>query len=209
MRRIAAMSAVVLAVAATCILHAQESNPFAPIVKDSFGQPTSPRPSPNPLGETTRIESIDVQQRLSALADDLGKEMNSAINEEVLSVEQARQLVKELEVVFAVKRARLDLKRVAARLGKVSAEGVPGSEELQQIRRQLQEWERGVGLGAEHNQPAQFWSDSDKPQDAYDAIRRLKDRQTRLKEHTDPVAPEPIDEAPASPIPAELRPPVD
>ena len=136
MKLIAAISAVIVVAGVfACLLPAQDQrSAFEPLVTDRFGKP--------PVDEPPRLaEPIDVEPRIASLADQFSKALVSALQEKVISVEQADRMVKELEVVVAVKQARLDLLRVGARLDKVTAEGVLGSEELQELRRRLKELE--------------------------------------------------------------------
>jgi hypothetical protein len=147
MRRIAAITAGILFVVVLTrwIPAKAQRDPLAPIVKENFGQPDRFRNERAAAGEVYGRASaggaIDAQSRLSALSDELGREINSAINEELLTPEQADRLIKEIEVVFAIRLARVELMRLAKKLDKLqeTSAGVPGSEELQRLRQKLEE----------------------------------------------------------------------
>ena len=138
MRRIAAISAVVLVVAVFAyLLPAQDrgTNPFA------YERPAKPDASFPAPGSGRIAEPIDVEPRVSALANEFSKSLTSALQEKIVNAEQAERMVKELEVAFTAKRVQLDLLRVVKVLEEVdeTAKGIPGAEDLQRLRQELKQ----------------------------------------------------------------------
>jgi hypothetical protein len=91
---------------------------------------------------TANIEArVNVEARVAALAAEFGRSLDSALKDQVIGEHDADRMVKQLEVSLAVKRAKLDLLRVIGSLEKVSREAkdVPGSEEAQELHKQLQD----------------------------------------------------------------------
>jgi len=141
MRRIAAISALVLVVAVSaCWLPAQnQPSPFVPGNDNPFNPRVEKRAPP-------RNDLVRAEDRVSAAGKEFVRTLITALEEGLIQQEEADRMVKEVEAGFALKRARIDLMRAASLLTDVgnNASDLSGTEELQRLRQQLQDLEKGI-----------------------------------------------------------------
>jgi hypothetical protein len=96
--------------------------------------PVYSQPIPQPYRSVGPIEMSVVE-----VARELGKVLESAVQEQTITGEQASQLVNEWMVIVAVRKARIDLLRITRTLDALDQDGNcgPAWDEVRELRRLL------------------------------------------------------------------------
>ena len=107
---------------------------YAQPVQVALGAPIAGPVYPQPYRSIGPIEMSVVE-----VARELGKALESAVQEQTITGEQASQLVNEWMVIVAVKKARIDLLRVTRTLDALDQDGNcgPAWDEVRELRRLL------------------------------------------------------------------------